>query len=168
MPKPMNRILSIAIVFLVAISASANGADRFARESEGTQISTTGRIVKIDFKNKTIRMRGSDGQTISVRNVSQNISQWMQGVKQKVGVTLPGGITIALPGRNTKNPTKPTAESSVTNNLEEYTVVVTKDTVFQDGSDPLRLEDFRAGETISIRGALDGSTLTASRIAKWF
>jgi Domain of unknown function (DUF5666) len=165
----MNRILSIAIVFLAAISANANGADRFARESEGTQISTTGRIVKIDFKNKTIRMRGSDGQTISVRNVSQNISQWMQGVKQKVGVTLPGGITIALPGgRNTKNPTKQTDEPSATNNLEEYTVVVTKDTVFQDGSDPLRLEDFRAGETVSIRGILDGSTLTASRIAKWF
>jgi len=159
----MNRILSIAIVFLAAISA--NGADRFARQSEGTQISTTGRIVKIDFKNKTIRMRGSDGQTMSVRNVSQNISQWMQGVKQKVGVTLPGGITIALPGRNTKNPTKQTDEPA--NNLEEYTVVVTKDTVFQDGSDPLRLEDFRAGETVSIRGVLNGSTLTASRIAKW-
>jgi hypothetical protein len=89
----------------------------------------------------------------------------MQGVKQRVGVTLPGGITIALPGRNTKNPPKSTTES--TNNLEEYTVVITKDTVFQDGSDPIRLEDFRAGEVISIRGVLGGSILTASRIAKW-
>jgi hypothetical protein len=161
----MNRILSIAIVFLAAISA--NGADRFAREPEGIQISTTGRIVKIDFKNKTIRMRGSDGQAISVHNVTQNISLWMQGVKQRVGgVTLPGGITIALPGRNGKNPpSKTTAEP--TNNLEEYTVVITKDTVFQDGGDSIRLEDFRAGEVISIRGALDGNTLTASRIAKW-
>jgi hypothetical protein len=161
----MNRILSIAIVFLAAISA--NGADRFAREPEGTQISTTGRIVKIDFKNKTIRMRGSDGQAITVHNVTQNISLWMQGVKQKVGgVTLPGGITIALPGRNGKNPPPKTTTES-TNNLEEYTVVITKDTVFQDGSESIRLEDFRAGEVISIRGSLDGSILTASRIAKW-
>jgi hypothetical protein len=161
----MNRILSIAIVFLAAISA--NGADRFARQSEGIQISTTGRIVKIDFKNKTIRMRGSDGQAISVHNVTQNISLWMQGVKQRVGgVTLPGGITIALPGRNGKNP-PPKTTTEPTNNLEEYTVVITKDTVFQDGSDPIRLEDFRAGEVISIRGTLDGSILTASRIAKW-
>ena len=161
----MNRILSIAIVFLAAISA--NGADRFAREPEGIQISTTGRIVKIDFKNKTIRMRGSDGQAISVHNVTQNISLWMQGVKQRVGgVTLPGGITIALPGRNGKNP-PPKTTTEPTNNLEEYTVVITKDTVFQDGSDSVRLEDFRAGEVISIRGALDGSILTASRIAKW-
>lgn len=165
MPEPMNRILSIAIVFLAAISA--NGADRFARESEGTQISTTGRIVKIDFKNKTIRMRGSDGQAISVHNVTQNISLWMQGVKQRVGgVTLPGGITIALPGRNGKNP-PPKTTTETTNNLEEYTVVITKDTLFQDGSDSIRLEDFRAGEVISIRGAIDGSILTASRIAKW-
>ena len=161
----MNRILSIAIVFLAAVSA--NGADRFARESEGIQISTTGRIVKIDFKNKTIRMRGSDGQAISVHNVTQNISLWMQGVKQRVGgVTLPGGITIALPGRNGKNPPSKTT-TEPTNNLEEYTVVITKETVFQDGSDSIRLEDFRAGEVISIRGSLDGSTLTASRIAKW-
>jgi hypothetical protein len=161
----MNRILSIAIVFLAAVSA--NGADRFSREPEGIQISTTGRIVKIDFKNKTIRMRGSDGQAISVHNVTQNISLWMQGVKQRVGgVTLPGGITIALPGRNGKNP-PPKTTIEPTNNLEEYTVVITKDTVFQDGSDSIRLEDFRAGEVISIRGALDGSILTASRIAKW-
>jgi hypothetical protein len=161
----MNRILFIAIVFLAAISA--NGADRFARGPEGIQISTTGRIVKIDFKNKTIRMRGSDGQAISVHNVTQNISLWMQGVKQRVGgVTLPGGITIALPGRNGKNPA-PKTTTEPTNNLEEYTVVITKDTVFQDGSDSIRLEDFRAGEVISIRGALDGSILTASRIAKW-
>ena len=161
----MNRILSIAIVFLTAVSA--NGADRFAREPEGIQISTTGRIVKIDFKNKTIRMRGSDGQAISVHNVTQNISLWMQGVKQRVGgVTLPGGITIALPGRNGKNP-PPKTTTEPTNNLEEYTVVITKETVFQDGSDSIRLEDFRAGEVISIRGSLNGSTLMASRIAKW-
>jgi hypothetical protein len=159
----MNRILAIAIVFLAAVSA--NAADRFARETEGTQISTTARIVKIDFKNKTMKMRGSDGQSISVHNISQNISQLMQGVKQRVGVTLPGGITIALPGRNGKTPTKPTTES--VNNLEEYTVVITKDTVFQDGSESIRLEDFRAGEVISIRGILGGSVLTASRIAKW-
>ena len=37
----------------------------------------------------------------------------------------------------------------------------------EDGGDSIRLEDFKAGETISIHGSLTGTTLTASRIAKW-
>ena len=49
----------------------------------------------------------------------------------------------------------------------EFMVVTTDDTLFQDGVETLRLEDFRAGETISIHGALNGSTVSASRIAKW-
>jgi hypothetical protein len=89
----------------------------------------------------------------------------MQGLKQRIGVTLPGGITIALPGHG-RTPSKP-ADSTV-NNLEEYNVLTTGDTVFQDGSESIRFEDFKTGETISVRGALTGSTLTASRIAKWF
>ena len=88
----------------------------------------------------------------------------MQGLKQRIGVTLPGGITIALPGR--KNPSKPA--NNAINNLDEYIVVTTKDTVFQDGGESIRLEDFRTGENISIHGVLSGSQVTASRIAKWF
>ena len=89
----------------------------------------------------------------------------MLGLKQRIGVTLPGGITIALPGRGGKNPTKPADDTG--NNLDEFTVVVTKDTVFQDGGENIRFEDFRNGETISVHGALNGNILTASRIAKW-
>jgi hypothetical protein len=158
----MNRTFSTVILLLLAMTASA--ADRFARDPEQISIATTGRIVKLDLKNKTLKVRGSDGQSLSVRNVSQNLSQLMQGLKQHIGVTLPGGITIALPGHNAK-PSKP-AQDSI-NNLEEYTVVVTDETVFQDGSETIRLEDFRNGETISIHGVLSGNTLTASRIAKW-
>ena len=86
----------------------AIAADRFARDPEQISIATTGRIVKIDAKNKTFKVRGSDGQSLSVRNVSQNVSQMMQGLKQHMGVTLPGGITIALPGRG-KEPFKAVA-----------------------------------------------------------
>jgi hypothetical protein len=157
----MNRILSFVMVLLLA--ASAGAADRFARDPEQISIATTGRIIKIDSKRKTIRVRGSDGQTLSVRSVSQNFGQVMQGLKQRMGVTLPGGITIALPGRG-KSPSK--AEER--NNLEEFAVVITDSTVFQDGSDSIRFEDFRSGEVISIHGVLSGSTVTASRIAKWF
>ena len=159
----MNRILSSAILtMLLAISGSA--ADRFARDPEQVTIATTGRILKIDLKNRTLKIRGADGQSLSVRNVSQNLSQMMQGLKQRIGVTLPGGITIALPGHG-KSPSKSPQET--VNTLEEYTVVVTKDTVIQDGSEPIRLEEFKSGETISIHGALSGTVLTASRIAKW-
>jgi hypothetical protein len=147
---------------LLAISGSA--ADRFARDPEQVTVATTGRILKIDLKNKTLKIRGSDAQSLSVRNVSQNVSQMMQGLRQRMGVTLPGGITIALPGRG-KSPSKSSQET--VNTLDEYTVVVTRDTVIQDGGETIRLEDFKAGETISIHGALNGTVLTASRIAKW-
>ena len=159
----MNRILCIAIILAGALTASA--ADRFARDPEHISIATTGRIIKIDQKNKTLRVRGSDGQTLSFRAVSSNISQMMQGIKQKIGVTLPGGITIALPGR-TKTSSKPA--DSGPSNLEEYTVVTNNDTAFEDGSDSIRFEDFKSGETVSIHGVLSGNIVTASRIAKWF
>ena len=159
----MNRILCIAIILAGALTASA--ADRFARDPEHISIATTGRIIKIDQKNKTLRVRGSDGQMASFKAVSSNISQMMQGIKQKIGVTLPGGITIALPGRN-KTTSKPAQDTA--NNLEEYTVVTTNDTAFEDGSDSIRFEDFKNGEIVSIHGVLSGNTVTASRIAKWF
>jgi hypothetical protein len=156
----MNRILSLAVVLLMAISASA--ADRFARNAEEISIATTGRIVKVDAKNRTFKVRGSDSSGLSIRSMSQNFAQMVQGVR-RIGITLPGGITIALPG--SKNSPKPPAQN---NSLEEYTVVIVEDTVFQDGSDPIRFEDFKNGEVISIHGSLTGQTLTASRIAKWF
>ena len=156
----MNRILCIAIILAGALTASA--ADRFARNPEHISIATTGRIIKIDQKNKTLRVRGSDGQTLSFKAVSSNISQMMQGIKQKI---LPGGFTIPLPGRN-KTTSKPADNTA--NNLEEYTVVTNNDTTFEDGSDSIRFEDFKNGETVSIHGVLSGNTVTASRIAKWF
>jgi len=159
----MNRIVSSAIFLLLAMSASA--ADRFARDPEQISLATTGRIVKIDLKSKTLRVRVSDGQSLSVRNVHTNLSQMMVGLKQKIAVTLPGGITIALPGRNGKSPSKP--ENEKVNGSEEYIVVVTKDTIFQDGSDYIELEDFRPGETVSLHGSLKDNILTATRIAKW-
>ena len=155
----MNRILSLALLLFVAMSA--NASDRFARDPEQISIATTGRIVRIDLKSKTIKVRGSDNQIQPIRSVSQ----MMLGLKQRIGLSLPGGINIGLPGRNGKKPSKPAADA--VNNLDEYTVIITKDTVVQDGGETIRLEDFKAGETISIHGLLSGSTLTASRIAKW-
>src|SRR5438105_9289353 len=154
----MMRLLSIALLLLVAVSASAT--DSNWRNPEQVTIATTGRIAKIDLKNRILKVRGSDGQPI------RNLPDMKQSLKPKLGFSLPGGITIALPTIFTgKNPPKPAANEQ--NNLDEYTVVVTKDTLIQDGSDPIRLEDFKTGETISIHGVLSGATLTASRIAKW-
>ena len=161
----MNRILPLAMALLFAVSASA--AERFVLDPDpdpaGTSIATTGRIVKIDAKNKTFKVRGSDAQSLTIRNLSQSISNLMQGVKQRIGIALPGGLSIPLPGRKT-----PPKSQQKTNSLEEYTVIITDDTQLQDGVDSLRFEDFKNGETISIHGILDGSVLTASRVAKWF
>src|SRR5215831_16174169 len=160
----MNRILSIVVILLV--TASDFATDRFNRDPEQMSIATTGRIIKIDAKNRTMKVRGSEGP--AVRNAAA--PEMKESLWQRIGVKMPnmrmpGGITIALPGRTTKVPTaKPAPEAT---NLNEYTVVTNGDTVFQDGIDPLRFEDFKSGETISIHGLLTGSTLTASRIAKW-
>ena len=154
----MNRILSIALLLFMATAAGA--ADRFTRDPEQISIATTGRIVKIDLKSKTIKVRGSDNPNQPIR-----ISQMMQTLKQRIGFTLPGGINIGLPGRNGKSAPKQAADA--VNNLDEYTVIITKNTLIQDGADSIRLEDFKTGETISIHGTLSGNVLTASRIAKW-
>jgi hypothetical protein len=157
----MSRLLSIAVLLLVAVSARAT--DGNWRNPEQITLATTARIVKIDFKSRTLKVRGSDGQQV------RNLPDLKQSFRQKIGVTLPGGITIALPsiitGRNSSKTASPAANEQ--NNLDEYIVVVTRDTAIQDGADTIRLEDFKAGETISIHGVLSGTTLTASRIAKW-
>ena len=62
--------------------------------------------------------------------------------------------------------TQPKHTSSV-KSADEYTVVTTGETVFQDGVDVIHFEDFKCGETISIHGVLKGTTLTAFRLAKW-
>ena len=144
------------------MAVDANASDRFARDPEQISIATTGRIVRMDLKSKTLRVRGSDSQNLQP---IRNISQMMQSLKQRIGFTLPGGINIGLPGRNGKSAPKPSTDA--VNSLDEFTVVITKDTQIQDGSDPIRLEDFKTGETISIHGTLSGRLLTASRIAKW-
>jgi hypothetical protein len=160
----MNLILSSVILSVLTI---ANAPDRFQEEPEQVSIATTGRIVKIDAKNNRLKVRVSEGQALTVRNVSQNLTQVMQNLKQRIGVTLPGGITISLPGRNGKTPTK-SPDEAVARDVDEYTVILTRDTVFQDGAETLRLEDFKTGETISIHGLVTGDTITAARIAKWF
>jgi hypothetical protein len=113
-----------------------------------------------------MKVRGSEGPAVrSAAPPDMKESLWQRiGVKMP-NMRMPGGITISLPGRTTKAPAKPAPD--VANNLNEYTVVTNSDTVFQDGIDSLRFEDFKSGETISIHGLLSGSTLTASRIAKW-
>jgi hypothetical protein len=74
-------------------------------------------------------------------------------------------VSNSLPLR-TGEEVQPKSNSSV-KNAYEYTVVTTGDTVFQDGVDAIRFEDFKSGETISIHGVLKGTTLTAFRLAKW-
>jgi len=157
----MNRILSIALLLVLTMPVLAT--DRFNQDPERLSIATTGRIVRVDLKARSLKVRGSDGPT------TRNVADMKESLWQRLGVRMPAvrvpGITISLPGRTAKTAAaKPVPD---TFNLNEFTVLTTDDTVFQDGIDPLRFEDFRSGETISIHGVLNGSTLKASRIAKW-
>lgn len=126
-----NRQIALAVLLIAAMSLSSTA--RSDDDSGRMSIATTARIVKVNFKTRTLVVRSSEN-TIA--------REWP--------VMLPGRITITLPAKGT-----------------DYTVVTTNETAFQDGSDPLKFEDFRSGETISIHGVRNGRTLTATRIAKW-
>lgn len=140
------------------ITASVFAADRANLEPEQMSIATTGRILRVDLKNRTLKVRAAESQAARAPEIKESLWQRL-GVKMPVmkmpNVHMPS-ISISLPGRNSK-----------TSSPNEFMVITTDATVFQDGSDSIRLEDFRSGETVSIHGMLDGSTLKASRIAKW-
>ncbi len=146
----------LLILFLLA-TVFAKAADRQRLAPYGTFIATTGRIMMIDLKNKTLRVRASDDQ------FTQNFLLAKQSDTSPV-ITFPGGATIRFPQRTGRHPSP---AGSTTPNLNQYMVVITGKTVIQDGAEPMRLEDFTIGETISIHGWYAGNTLTASRIAKW-
>jgi len=159
----MNRVAlhwrkALTIVSVLAFaSLLAAAADQDRLTGDGMFIATTGRIVTIDLQNKLLRVRGSDIEP--ARNLIRPKHRFSTAM-----ISLPGGLSIHIPLRVDRNPAKTSAN---TPNLDEYTVVITGKTLIQDGGDPIRLEDFGEGETISIHGVLNGNTLTASRISKW-
>jgi len=144
------------VLFLLS-GVFAKAADRHRLVPDGMFIATTGRIMMIDLKNRTLRVRGSDDQFIEKFLLAKQRDS-------SLVITFPVGTTVSFPQRTTKHPS---GASSTTPNPNEYTVVITGKTVLQDGAENLRLEDFTVGETISIHGWCAGNTLTAARIAKW-
>jgi len=144
----MNRFIPVAIGLLVAVSVFAS--DKFNTDHEQFSIATTGRIVRINAKTRIMTIRNSDAAPAPPA---------ANGPLLKLPrIVFPGGIGITLP----TSFSKPTAGC-----LHEYTVVTTDETVFQDGADPIRFDDFKSGETVSIHGVFNGTVLTASRVAKW-
>jgi hypothetical protein len=150
-----KTLMMLSICLLTAVLASA--ADRDRSNGDGMFIATTGRIVAIDQQNKMLRVRGSDIE--SARNLARPR-------RHLPVITLPGGLSIHIPLRVDRISSLSRTPAN-TPNLDEYTVVITSKTLIQDGGDPIRLEDFREGEIISIHGGLNGNILTASRLSKW-
>jgi hypothetical protein len=136
----INRTIVTAFVSVVAMSVFGSG--RISGDQERVSIATTARIIRINAKAKTMVVRSSEGSAVRVFPAFE-----------VPGLIIPGGIAIALPAR--------------AGSFDDYTVVTTGDTTFQDGVDPLRFEDFKNGEVISIHGERSGRILTASRVAKW-
>ena len=160
----MNRILSIALLLLLAASAFAT--DRFNnfnnQDLRQTPIATTARILRIDLKNRTLKVRGAENQSL------RNMPEVKESLWQRISVRMPSVRmpAISLPGHNSRNSAaKPVTDNNLPPN--EFMVFTTDGTLFQDGAEMLRLEDFRSGETISIHGVLNGISVNASRIAKW-
>lgn len=117
-------------------------------------IATTGRIVKINTRDKTLTVSGQ--ASAAGTNMLPRQRSWHFGI-QVPGILIPGGLPI---------PSQPKSSANL-EKRDEYTVLTTTNTVFQDGADDIRFEDFKSGETVSIHGALKGTTLTATRLAKW-
>jgi hypothetical protein len=145
------------------MTVSGFAADMFNQDPPPMPIATTGRILRIDGKNRTLKIRGSEGQSLHiVPEIKESLWQRISG--RVPSVRMPG-IAVLLPGHAARNSSvRPVQDGLIPN---EYMVITTDSTLFQDGVDNLRLEDFHSGETISIHGVLSGSTLKASRIAKW-
>jgi hypothetical protein len=158
----MHRIPAMAFGFVVGVSVLASNF--LSADHPVKSIATTGRILKINRRNRTLVIRGSEGPAIQNTTAPPNPRSPRIAV-QLPGITFPGGIMFPLPGTSGRLP-QPSPPSDV-ENRDDYTVVTTCDTVFQDGSDPIRFEDFEIGETISIHGVLKDTTLMASRLAKW-
>jgi hypothetical protein len=159
----MHRIPAIAFGLVVGVSVFASNflsADHPVRT-----IATTGRILKVNSRNRTLVIRGSEGPAIQNRMALPKERSPRIAI-QLPGMTWPGGILFPLPGTAGRLP-QPTNPPSDVETRDDYIVVTTCDTLFQDGSDPIRFEDFKVGETISIHGVLKDTTLTASRLAKW-
>jgi hypothetical protein len=156
----MRRVLTVAVGLLTATSAFSSNSS--TREHPAQAIATTARIIRINTKSRTLVVNGSEGAAVQQQAV-QKESPFPRIVFQLPGGRFRGGIMIPLPGGSVKPPRSiPNIE-----HLNEYTVLTTGDTLFQDGSDSIPFEDFKTGETISIHGELRGTILTASRLAKW-
>ena len=146
----MNRTIFVVVVLLAAMTADAS--DRFAGKPPNIPISTTGRIITVDPVARTMKIRGSED--IAAHSAGDRLA----------GILCSGSIKVSFPAANLRE-ARPTV--NLADHLGEYKLVTTSDTIFQDGADSIRFEDFRIGETVSIRGILNGSVLTASRVAKW-
>jgi hypothetical protein len=116
----MRSVVSASFLLLVTVSLFAHDGPN--RKPKAMFIATTGRIIAIDAKARTMTLSSSPGPAI---------------------------LQLASSG------------------LDEFTVMTTTDTLFQDGADPIRFEDFKMGETISVHGRLRGLVLRASKVAKW-
>ena len=146
----------LAILLLTAVAALAADQDRLT--GDGMFIATTGRIVAIDLQNRVLRVRGSDYEP--VRHYAHAKRHFSKSL-----ITFPGSLSIHIPLRIDRNPASKTSAGAP--DLDRYSVVITGKTLIRDGGDPIRLEDFTAGETISIHGVLNGNILIASRLSKW-
>src|SRR5690349_15694873 len=115
----MRRLLSIAVLMLFAASAFAT--NRFNQSPEQMALATTGRILRVDLKSGTLKVRGAESQP------SRNVPEIKESLWQRIGVKMPnvrmpGRIAIALPGRNSKISSKAASE---TINPNEFLVITT-------------------------------------------
>src|SRR5436309_15960523 len=108
--------LSLMLVLFLLSGVFAKAADRHRLVPDGMFIATTGRIMMIDLKNKTLRVRASDDQ------FTQNFMLAKQGDTSPV-ITFPLGATIRFPQRTGRHPSP---AGSTTPTLHQSLIVMTR------------------------------------------
>jgi len=61
-------------------------------------------------------------------------------------------LLVAMSGFAQQRPSPKTRPMFIATTGRIVAVATTNETVFQDGADPIRFEDFKIGETISVHG----------------
>src|SRR5262245_17597881 len=99
--RPMSRftdrlVPSLLLILFLLATVFAKAADRQRFAPDGTFIATTGRIMMIDLKNKTLRVRAADDQ------FTQNLLLAKQDTSPVI--TFPSGAAIRFPQRTGRRP----------------------------------------------------------------
>jgi hypothetical protein len=149
--------LLFAFLFVVATAAAQSKSDQDkkdeGKDTDRAQLVTTGEIIKLDAKKKTLQVKelvqptanGRDGASQRRRN-----GGYGGGRRRNGGVGFPGGGSGRYPGGGTSG-------GGATPQAKEYKIWVTKDTVLKLADTDIEFKDLHVGDRVTVSGFPKGN-----------